>query len=80
MRIVIEIDDDARCEFVRELDTVNHRLIEVASEGTVEETVQIIAFGVASLCRLASEALRPAPTEPEVGDGLLLLFPDGPTT
>ena len=76
MRIVIEIDDDERCEFVRELDSINHRLIEIASEGTVEETVQIIAFGVGALCRLASDILRPPATEPEVGDGQLLLFPD----
>jgi hypothetical protein len=75
MRIVLELDEDRRNEFVRELGAVNDRLLEVAVDGDAQETMQVMAYGIAGLCRLAAEILRPEPSEAPPGeDGQLLLF------
>ena len=77
MRIVLELDEDQREEFVRELSTVNDRLLEAAVEGNPARTLAVMAYGIAGLCRLAAEILRPTSSErPPADDGQMMLFDD----
>lgn len=75
MRIVLELDEHQRNEFARELSSVNDRLLEVMCEDDPQATMQVMAYGIAGLCRLAAEILRPEADEPPPeDDGQLLLF------
>ena len=79
MRIVLELDEDQRNEFVRELEAVNDRLLESVVDGSAEDTMQVMAYGIAALCRLAAEILRPAASEmPLEDDGQMMLFDEPP--
>jgi hypothetical protein len=75
MRTVIQIDDDARIDFVQELDVIAATLD--SKVGTEADRLTTVESGLATLCRLGADILRPRPSGPPPTDGeQLSLFPD----
>jgi hypothetical protein len=78
MKLVLEINGDQRDEFVRELDAVNDRLLEAVADEDPQAIMGTMAYGIAGLCRLAAEILRPTPSEPPQDDDRQLRLFDAP--
>lgn len=69
-----DLSEEDRREIARELDSVNDCLLRAAAEGDPEAQREALSYGVAALCRVVADVLRPpAPQRPL---GQLPLWPD----